>query len=331
MGVKNVVASSAMRLAAGASVLIAGLLMCGAQPAVAFADTGHGAAAGAESDDVTSKVDSNDGNNNSASGATHASEPAPPKSTVGNGREDIDVQSNGKKENGPRAPIKKLKASVTIPILRIPRQSEMPAHGWPDPRLFYTTLEIPVPALGDFLTAVQAKPRPSPPPGPTFKTQEQQREAPPVADSGGGGVDPLAAGVAAEPPVLHAPMVIAPLPIPLPAAPAPAGPVGPAAGAIPPPVVADAAAAPADVPLIRGSPAPAMQLAAEPLTPTSGQATRVGYPRYLSTTTAGDLAVLALPGAAGLLVLTLSGGVIGYRQANSARVIRTQSAARFLR
>jgi uncharacterized membrane protein (UPF0136 family) len=38
-----------------------------------------------------------------------------------------------------------------------------------------------------------------------------------------------------------------------------------------------------------------------------------------------------LAGAAGLLVLTFSGGIIGYRQANSARFIRTQSAARFLR
>src|SRR5690242_1295486 len=116
-------------------MVIAGLLICGAQPAVAFADTGDGAAASAESGELASKVDSNEANNNSASGAAHASEPAPPKSTIGNGREDIDVRSNGKKENGPRAPVKKLKVSVTIPILRIPRQSEMPAHGWPDPRL----------------------------------------------------------------------------------------------------------------------------------------------------------------------------------------------------
>ena len=33
----------------------------------------------------------------------------------------------------------------------------------------------------------------------------------------------------------------------------------------------------------------------------------------------------------GLLILTYSGGFIGYRQANSARFIRTQSAARLLR
>jgi hypothetical protein len=32
-----------------------------------------------------------------------------------------------------------------------------------------------------------------------------------------------------------------------------------------------------------------------------------------------------------MMALTLSGGIIGCRQANSARFIRTQSAARFLR
>jgi hypothetical protein len=35
--------------------------------------------------------------------------------------------------------------------------------------------------------------------------------------------------------------------------------------------------------------------------------------------------------ATGLLVLTFSGGLIGYRQANSALLIRAESAARFLR
>jgi hypothetical protein len=38
-----------------------------------------------------------------------------------------------------------------------------------------------------------------------------------------------------------------------------------------------------------------------------------------------------LPGATGLLILTFSGGFIGYRQANSVRFIRAQSAERFLR
>jgi hypothetical protein len=63
----------------------------------------------------------------------------------------------------------------------------------------------------------------------------------------------------------------------------------------------------------------------------SAQPTRLGYSRYLREPTTGELALLALPGLAGLLVLTASGGVIGYRQANSARAFRAQSAARFLR
>ncbi len=70
---------------------------------------------------------------------------------------------------------------------------------------------------------------------------------------------------------------------------------------------------------------------ARQLTPMSGQATRAGYPRYLRTPTAGELSVVALPGVAGLMFLTFSGGVIGYRQANSARFIRTAGAARFFR
>jgi hypothetical protein len=69
----------------------------------------------------------------------------------------------------------------------------------------------------------------------------------------------------------------------------------------------------------------------KPFTPMSGQATRADYPRYLRTPTAGELSFVALPGVAGLMFLTFSGGVIGYRQANSARFIRTAGAARFLR
>jgi hypothetical protein len=63
----------------------------------------------------------------------------------------------------------------------------------------------------------------------------------------------------------------------------------------------------------------------------SGQATRLGYPRYLRNPTVGELAAIALPGATGLLIVTFSGGFIGYRHANSVRLIRAQSAERFLR
>lgn len=314
-------ARSAMRFIACAGMLTTGLLMGG----VASADTGDAAAAGPETASVTSNSDSG---SDSGGGATSASNPDPPKSTVGNGREDVDVKSkeDEKKNSDGAVSAKKFKGALRIPILRIPKRSELPASGYFDPALFFTEVEIPVPTLAEVLAAMQ--PQPSPAPGPAFRTQE---EAPPVADSGGGGVDPLAAGVAAAPPVLRAPMVIAPLPIPLPKTPPPVAPLGAAATAGPAQIaVADVAAAGARAPLIRGSLPPTVEPPAT-MTPMSGQATRLGYPRDLRTPTPGELALVALPGVAGLLMLTFSGGLIGYRQANSARMLRTESAARFLR
>jgi hypothetical protein len=314
-----------MRFIACAGVLTTGLLMSGVGAGVALADTPDTAGGGPETTAVTSNAE-----DSSDSGATGADNPDPPTTTVGNGREDIGGQStDDEKENLlPGATTKKLQGVVRIPVLRIPARAELPPSGLPPLTLFYTTVEIPVPIFGEVPAAAQPQPQPTPAPGPAFRTQE---EAPPVADSGGGGVDPLSVGVAAEPPVLRAPMVIAPLPIPLRPAPPPAAPLGTAAGASPTPVVAADVAAGARVPLIRGSVQPSAGPASYTLMPMSGQATRLGYPRTLRNPTAGELAVLALPGVVGLLVLTFSGGFIGYRQANSARFIRSQAAARFLR
>jgi hypothetical protein len=264
-------------------------------------------------------------------GATGASHPDPPVSTVGNGRDDVDAKSTDeeKKKNETSVRANKFRGSFAIPILRIPTRAELPASGFPDPTLFLTTVEIPVPTLADVFAAIQPQPQPTPVPGPAFRTQE---EAPPVADSGGGGVDPLSIGVAAKPPVLQAPMVIAPLRIPLPPAPRPVAPLGAAATAGPTQVIAtDIAAAGVRAPVLRGSLPPTGESAATPLTRMTGQPTALGYPRYLRNPTAGELAVVALPGAVGLLVLTFGGGFIGYRQANSAQLIRAESAARFLR
>ena len=318
-----------MRYIACAGVLTAGLLIVSANAGIAFADTGDAAGTASETAAVTSKANEN----NSDSGASGASNPEPPSSTFGNGRDDVGIQTKDEDKNNSAATpaTKKYQGSLTIPFFRIPRRDELPGSGLPNPALFYTTIVIPVPTLGEFFAAMQPRPQPPPPaPGPTFRTQEV---GPPVVDSaggGGGGVDPLAVGVAAEPPVLQAPLVIAPLPIPLSAPPA-------AAGSAPVPAVADVAVAGARVPPIRGSLEPTVSLppAAEPatnaVTPMSGRATRLGYPRELRTQTAVEVTMLALPGVAGLLMLTLSGGVIGYRQANSARLLRAEAAARFLR
>jgi hypothetical protein len=315
------VARSAMRIIAGAGVLTTGLLMGGA--GIASADTGDAAGPEPEPASVTSAADGG------SDGATGASNPDPPTSTVGNGRDDVDVRSTHEERNESSIRANRFTGSFSIPILRIPTRAELPASGFPDPALFLTTVEIPVPTLAEFLAAMQPAPPPPPVPGPAFRTQE---EAPPVVDSGGGGVDPLSIGVAAKPPVLKAPTVIAPLPIPLPPAPRPVAPLGAAAASGPTHVIAtDVAAAGVRAPVIRGSLPPTVEPVATPLTRVSGQPTSLGYPRYVRNPTAGELALAALPGAVGLLVLTFSGGCIGYRQANSARLIRAESAARFLR
>jgi hypothetical protein len=328
-GSEGVVAGSAMRLIACAGLLTTGLLMGGAGAGIAMADAGDSAGPSPAAASVPSKADSGSGGSNGATGATNLDRPP---STVGNGREDVDVKStnNEKKKNDNPVGQKKFNGSVTIPILRLPKKDELPASGWPDPTLFFTTVVIPVPTLSDVFAALQPQPEPTPAPSHAFRTQE---EAPAVVDSGGGGADPLSAGFAAEPPVLHAPMVIAPLPIPVPRVVARVAPLGASAGAGPTPAVAvDAAAAGARSPVIRGSlPPTAVEPPARALTPMSGQSTRLGYPRYLRNPTVGELAAVALPGATGLLFLSFSGGFIGYRQANSVRFIRTQGAERFLR
>jgi hypothetical protein len=57
---------------------------------------------------------------------------------------------------------------------------------------------------------------------------------------------------------------------------------------------------------------------------------RRSYTDYLRSPGLPQLAGAALPGVAGILLMTLGGGVIGYRQANAGRLIRGTSAARYL-
>ncbi|MBX7452701.1 hypothetical protein GR927_32350 [Mycolicibacterium sp. 3033] len=57
---------------------------------------------------------------------------------------------------------------------------------------------------------------------------------------------------------------------------------------------------------------------------------RVGYAEYLRTAGVSQIAALALPGLAGLLVLTGAGGLVGYRQAKAGHVVRPSGVARFM-
>ena len=57
---------------------------------------------------------------------------------------------------------------------------------------------------------------------------------------------------------------------------------------------------------------------------------RPGYGQYLRMASLPEVAALAVPGVAGLVLLTGAGGVIGYRHAKAGQVIRTSSIARFM-
>jgi hypothetical protein len=259
----------------------------------------------------------------------------PPTSKVGSGREDTEdkpaddakVDEEKKPEPGTGLP----KHSLAIPVFRFPGREEVTAPGWPDPSAFFIPVEVQLPLIDDFLRAL-SQPEPTPTPGPAFRGGQEA----PVIDvaggaggGGGGGVEPTAAD-SGSPPVFRVPLVVAPA-VPIPGRVAPTTPLGgPTAGGPPPAASAPTAVAGANAPTVRGSLSPKAETPKTQMTPMSGQATRLGYPRSLRNPTVGQLAVVALPGVGGLMFLTFSGGVIGYRQANSLRFIRTPGAERFL-
>lgn len=181
----------------------------------------------------------------------------------------------------------------------------------------------------------EPEPEPEPAPAPAFRGPAPEAPAPdPVLDASGGvvaggGSDYRADGFGGSP-VLSAPIVAMPAPPPA-AARFPAFPVAPATA----PGLGSAAArggsgeqAPATVPVRRlGSPE---QGSTRPATETAGQTPRRGYTDYLRNPSLPQLAGAALPGVVGIVLMTLGGGVIGYRQAEAGRVIRSTGAARYL-
>jgi hypothetical protein len=320
----RMVAPSAARLTACAGVLAAGVLTSGITGGIAVADGGDSTSSGSDGTSTASKVDGSSG--------TTGGESQPdtkPTSTVGSGREETTPEIE------PGTP-KKSNSSLSIPVLRWPTPEEVQQTGV---SAFFGTVDIPVPDVEAFSALRQ--PDPAPTPTPSFRTQETQEEVPVVdagggADGGGGGGHALSAATG-EPPVLQAPLVVAPpsgpippaVPIPPVAAVAPIG--ASAGGPVAQPVAAEAAGA--KPPLARGTVSQATEPASSDLrlTPLSGQATRVGYPRSFRNPSLRDLAAVALPGVGGLLFMTFGGGFVGYRQANSFRFVRTQGAERFLR
>jgi hypothetical protein len=57
---------------------------------------------------------------------------------------------------------------------------------------------------------------------------------------------------------------------------------------------------------------------------------RVGYTDYLRSAGLSQVAALAVPGVAGMLLLTGVGGLVGYRQAKAGHAVHTNGTARFV-
>jgi len=204
----------------------------------------------------------------------------------------------------------------------------------------FTTVVISVPT-GSILRAYgQPRPHPQPSPSPSFRTSEIPSEMPDVEvidSSGEHGSDYTPSGDLQP---VRAPLVIAPPPVapPRPVVPPVAPPAIPPVAVAPPPAggrpasqlhVHNSIVAGAP-PEIRG---PAPTAAAPPAAgagPVEIPATRFGDQQYLRTAKVTDMAVVALPGVVGLLLMTVSGTVIGHRQARAGHMLRHTGAARFM-
>lgn len=318
--------ASTMRLVACAGALVIGLLVAGAGAGVSIADTGDSTSTG---NDGAASADANPDSDPGGSEAKPDSEP--PATTFGSGRDDSDGKpSDTEEETKPEAGVgssPKFKPSLSIPILRLPTSEEVAATGWRDPSVFFSTIEVSVSSIGGLLSAF-SQPEPEPTPTPAFRGPQEA----PVIDvtGGGGGGGVMAADENGAPRAFELPLVVAPA-IPIPGVVGHTAPLGASAAGGPPIAPSTPTTiAGARAPSIRGSLSPRAETAKTFMTPMSGQATRVGYPRFLRNPTVGQLAAIAVPGVGGLMFLTFSGGVIGYRQANSIRFIRTAGAERFL-
>ncbi len=186
--------------------------------------------------------------------------------------------------------------------------------------------------ISPLLPSAARKPEPEPTPtiGPAFRGGAPEPE--PVLDASGGvvggGSDYQATGFAGAP-VLTAPIIAVPAPPPaaarFPAIP-PAAPPPPGVGSA---VARFATPEPGSAAQFSGRTAP-QQAQSRAVEPMSGQTPRRGYTDYLRRPGLPQLAGAALPGVAGIVLMTLAGGVLGYRQASAGRMIRASGAARYL-
>jgi hypothetical protein len=218
-------------------------------------------------------------------------------------------------------------APFSIPVPTFPGTSETQwSINLTDPQSAYSSVQDTFSTLNSLVSEAYApyNPFPPPPPEPTLKIMEEE----PVVDSAGGGtgLTSMSEGMS-EMPVLQAPTAFPALrlgpPRPL-AEVVPAGTTGQVLG-----VGTAGVRAPAGRSVTQGSVQAGEAAPASTTVPMGNTAYRQGFPQYLRTARVGELAIVALPGIVGLLAITASGGMIGFRQANSGRYLRSD-AARFL-
>ncbi|TQR84526.1 hypothetical protein D8S82_21835 [Mycobacterium hodleri] len=226
------------------------------------------------------------------------------------------------------------KITVPVPSVPVPGYENVRwSLNLTDPYAAYTSVGETLSTVNSLLMDAYApydpfRP-PAPKPQPTFRTMQEEPSV--VEVEGTGGIVPMSNGSSGLP-VLQAPVVVPPIRV--------APPPRPITGSAPAGVkVLAAGSAGVRAPELKGSVAQTGSIPTEQLPPAgsasasaSGMgapAPRQGYPRYLRTARTNELAMVAVPGLAALIAVTLGGGVIGYRQANSGRYLRTD-AARFL-
>jgi hypothetical protein len=167
---------------------------------------------------------------------------------------------------------------------------------------------------------------------------------------------PAAPAPAAPAPAAPAPAAPAPM-APVPSAPAPMAPAPAAPVVVPPivvpPVVVSPMLPPAPVigPVVTPPPPEVLHpppLTPPPLTPpprTDSQPAsvgefgpkgipatiRAGYADYLRAATVGEIAAVAVPGTAGIFVITTLGGLVGFRQARAAQALPPANIANVVR
>ena len=260
-----------------------------------------------------------------------------PRSIFGNGRPPqlpklptVKIPGLPKVDPDQKAPEKNLVGSsaeialpgappISVPVPTVPGTSDRQwSVNLTDPESAYSSVQDTVSNLNDLASEAYAPYHPRP--KPTLKITEEE----PVIDTAGSAPKPDGS---AEVPVLQAPTAFPNIKL---GPPRPLTEVLPAGGTTP--VIGAGTAgvrAPEGRSVTQGSVQAGEAVPGSSTAPMSNTAYRQGFPQYLRTARVGELAIVALPGVAGLLAITASGGAIGFRQANSGRYLRAE-ASRFL-